>query len=78
HLLNKNIIFGLNLKNLYFDNLHYQNLINNLKVVLKETIDFKNINLENLIDNLSIICTTEKTSINDIENIIEILNNQNQ
>jgi len=71
-LLNKNIVFGTNLRKLYFDNLHYQNLINNLKVVFSEIKEMKG---ENIFDNLSIIATTEKISINDIHNIIQVINN---
>jgi glycine dehydrogenase subunit 1 len=71
-LLNKNIVFGTNLRKLYFDNLHYQNLINNLKVVFSQTKEIKD---ENIFDNLSIIATTEKISINDIYNIIKVINN---
>jgi glycine dehydrogenase subunit 1 len=71
-LLNKNIVFGTNLRKLYFDNLHYQNLINNLKVVFSEIKEMKD---ENIFDNLSIIATTEKISINDINNVIQIINN---
>jgi glycine dehydrogenase subunit 1 len=70
-LLNKNIVFGTNLRKLYFDNLHYQNLINNLKVVFKEIKEMED---ENTFDNLSIIATTEKISINDIHNIIQLIN----
>jgi glycine dehydrogenase subunit 1 len=69
-LLNKNIVFGTNLRKLYFDNLHYQNLINNLKVVFSEIKEMKG---ENIFDNLSIIATTEKISINDIHNIIQLI-----
>lgn len=75
-LLNKNIVLGSNFKNLYFDNLHYQNLTNNLLSVLKETTHLKNLNPKNLIDNLSIICTTEKISINDINYITNHIINQ--
>jgi glycine dehydrogenase subunit 1 len=71
-LLNKNIVFGTNLRKLYFDNLHYQNLINNLKVVFSQIKEMKD---ENIFDNLSIIATTEKISINDINNVIQIINN---
>jgi glycine dehydrogenase subunit 1 len=71
-LLNKNIVFGTNLGKLYFDNLHYQNLINNLKTVFSEIKEMK---AENIFDNLSIIATTEKISINDIHNIIQVINN---
>jgi glycine dehydrogenase subunit 1 len=71
-LLNKNIVFGTNLRKLYFDNLHYQNLINNIKVVFSEIKEMKG---ENIFDNLSIIATTEKISINDIHNIIQVINN---
>jgi glycine dehydrogenase subunit 1 len=71
-LLNKNIVFGTNLRKLYFDNLHYQNLINNLKVVFSQIKEIKD---ENIFDNLSIIATTEKISINDINNIIKVINN---
>jgi glycine dehydrogenase subunit 1 len=71
-LLNKNIVFGTNLRKLYFDNLHYQNLINNLKTVFSEIEEMKG---ENIFDNLSIIATTEKISINDINNVIQIINN---
>jgi glycine dehydrogenase subunit 1 len=70
-LLNKNIVFGTNLRKLYFDNLHYQNLINNIKVVFSEIKEMKD---ENIFDNLSIIATTEKISINDIHNIIQLIN----
>ncbi len=70
-LLNKNIVFGTNLRKLYFDNLHYQNLINNLKVVFSQIKEMKD---ENIFDNLSIIATTEKISINDINNIIQLIN----
>jgi len=71
-LLNKNIVFGTNLRKLYFDNLHYQSLINNLKVVFSQIKEMKD---ENIFDNLSIIATTEKISINDIYNIIKVINN---
>jgi glycine dehydrogenase subunit 1 len=71
-LLNKNIVFGTNLRKLYFDNLHYQNLINNLKVVFSQIKEMKD---ENIFDNLSIIATTEKISINDVHNIIQVINN---
>jgi glycine dehydrogenase subunit 1 len=71
-LLNKNIVFGTNLRKLYFDNLHYQNLINNLKVVFSQIKEIKD---ENIFDNLSIIATTEKISINDINNVIQVINN---
>jgi glycine dehydrogenase subunit 1 len=71
-LLNKNIVFGTNLRKLYFDNLHYQNLINNLKVVFSKIKEIKD---ENIFDNLSIIATTEKISINDINNVIQVINN---
>jgi glycine dehydrogenase subunit 1 len=71
-LLNKNIVFGTNLRKLYFDNLHYQNLINNLKVVFSQIKEIKG---ENIFDNLSIIATTEKISINDIHSIIQVINN---
>lgn len=70
-LLNKNIVFGTNLRKLYFDNLHYQNLINNLKVVFSQIKEMKD---ENIFDNLSIIATTEKISINDVYNIIQVIN----
>jgi glycine dehydrogenase subunit 1 len=70
-LLNKNIVFGTNLRKLYFDNLHYQKLINNLKVVFNQIKEIKD---ENIFDNLSIIATTEKISINDINNVIQIIN----
>ena len=74
-LLNKNIILGTNLKKLYFNNLHYQNLINNIKAVFKESFkESKEIKYENFFDNLSIIATTEKISIDDIHTIIQVIN----